>query len=389
VLSHDIERTEHIVVPAVRFRGDGGVSAYAGLATSLANVETVTVTGPSRPKLRGLYVGPQTGSVAQRSVMLLLLSKAAIQLRWITALIRRSILFALCTFSLTFAAIFGTAIAADSATDGHPPTGSDGHIAGWTLVASPVENTLVAGEGVATVSEPGHTPYELYRGIESVPDALKTQGWTHIGDPDSIRGYIFDAYQGPSSGNSKMFLVTTPSGQSFEYVHTLVKGELYNNSFVSVSPDTLWMVAGEWGTMDHLQVYPTPLLNHRVRQGGGALQLAGYIRLDHKINDIQGCDFLTATRLVCASDDDSRTLFKNEKPLLEVDLPHSLRGSSVTGHVIDLGPIPQDSSCSGTFEAEGVDFDARTDMLRVEIIQPGSCILKTTVYEYRPTGQRH
>ena len=85
------------------------------------------------------------------------------------------------------------------------------------MVASSVENTLVAGEGVATVSEPGHSPYELYRGIESVPDAQKTQGWTHIGDPDSIHGYIFDAYQGPSSGNSKMFLVTTPSGQSFEY----------------------------------------------------------------------------------------------------------------------------------------------------------------------------
>ena len=146
------------------------------------------------------------------------------------------------------------------------------------------------------------------------------------------------------------------------------------------------MVAGEWGTMSHLQVYPTPVLNRRVQTGGGPLQLAGYIRLDHKVNDIQGCDFLTAVRLICASDDDSRTLFKNEKPLLEVDLPHSLRGSTVTGHVVDLGPIPQESSCSGTFEAEGVDFDVSTDRLRVEIIQPGSCILKTTVYEYKPTG---
>ena len=50
---------------------------------------------------------------------------------------------------------------------------------------------------------------------------------------------------------------------------------------------------------------------------------------------------------------------------------------------MDLGSIPQESSCSGTFEAEGVDFDASTGILRVEIIQPGSCILRTTVYEYK------
>ena len=308
-----------------------------------------------------------------------------------TRRLRQSIFLVLCICSFILTASFGATPAADAANHGHDPPGSNGQIAGWTVVGSSVENTLVAGEGVATVSEPGHAPYELYRGIQSVPDALKSQGWTHIGDPDSIHGYIFDAYQGPSSGNSKMFLVTTPSGQSFEYVHTLVKGELYNNSFATVSPDAQWMVAGEWGTMGHLQIYPTPVLNHRVRPGGGSLQLAGYIRLDHKINDIQGCDFLTGARLICASDDDSRTLFKNEKPLLEVYLPHSLHGSSVTGHVVDLGSIPQQSSCSGTFEAEGVDFDAATDTLRVEIIQPGSCILKTTVYGYKPIrgGQRH
>ena len=30
-----------------------------------------------------------------------------------------------------------------------------------------------------------------------------------------------------------MFLVTTPAGKTFEYVHTLVQGELYNNSFAT------------------------------------------------------------------------------------------------------------------------------------------------------------
>ena len=114
------------------------------------------------------------------------------------------------------------------------------------------------------------------------------------------------------------------------------------------------MVAGEWGTMSHLQIYPTPSSTTGSAREVDSLQLAGYIRLDHKVNDIQGCDFLTAVRMICASDDDSRTLFKNEKPLLKVDLSHSLHGSSVTGHVVDLGSIPQESSCSGTFEAEGL-----------------------------------
>jgi hypothetical protein len=291
------------------------------------------------------------------------------------------------------AAVFwgaGLGALAPAAAGADPPAvpGSQGGIAGWTEVGSYDENTLFAGEGVATVFEPRQSTYQLYRGIFSVPSNLAAQGWAHIGDPDSLRGYIFDAYQGPSSGSSKMFLVTTPSGDSFEYIHTLVPGELYNNSFATISPDTQWMVAGEWETMSHLQIYPTPVLNHQTPPDGGSLQLAGYIGLDHEVNDIQGCDFVTPVRLICASDDDSRTLFPNEKPLLEIDLPSSLRGISVPGHVVDLGSIPQLSSCSGTFEGEGVDFDASTGILRVEIIQPGACILTTMIYEYQPAGGR-
>jgi hypothetical protein len=277
---------------------------------------------------------------------------------------------------------------AAGAATGDVAAASTSGIAGWTEVASYDENTLGAGEGVATVSTPGHGSEELYRGIQSVPGNLNAQGWSHIGDLDSARGYIFDAYQGPSSGNSKMFLVTTPAGKSFEYIHTLVRGELYNNSFATVSPDAQWMVAGEWRTMSHLQIYPTPLLNHKTSPDGGSLRLAGYIKLDHKVNDIQGCDFVTPRKLICASDDDSETLFPNQKPLLEVTLPGPLRGANVKAHVVDLGPIPQTSTCSGTFEAEGVDFDTSTGTLRAEIIQPGSCILMTTVYEYQLAGKR-
>jgi hypothetical protein len=289
--------------------------------------------------------------------------------------------------SLAVLAALGTAapVSAAERAVGRPVPASQEGIAGWTRVGSYGESTLTAGEGVATVFQPREGSYELYRGIFSVPSNLAAQGWTHIGDPDSLKGYVIDAYQGSSSGGSKMFLVTTPSGLSFQYVHLLVPGELYNNSFAAISPDTQWMVAGEWGTMSHLQIYPTPLLDHRTSSDGGPLALAGYIELDHRVNDIQGCDFVTPVRLICVSDDSSRTLFTNEKPLLEVDLSSSLHGRDVTGHVSDLGSIPEESRCSGTFEAEGVDFDRPAGVLRVEMIQPGSCILTTTVYEYQPS----
>jgi hypothetical protein len=255
-------------------------------------------------------------------------------------------------------------------------------IAHWRLVGSYLEDSVHASEGVATVTRRNHTRYELYRGLLSVPKSLAAHGWSHIGDPDSAGGDIIDAYQGPSTRPSKMFLVTTTSGATVEYVHKLVPHELYNNSFDAIAPDTKWMVAGEWRTMTHLQIYPTPLLNRSTPRRGGSLRLAGYIRLDHKVNDIQGCDFTGPTVLLCVSDDSTHRYFTNSKPLLEVDLRQALNGRNVTGHVIDLGSIPQRSTCTGTFEAEGIDYDVATGILRVEIIQPASCIIHTTIYTY-------
>ncbi len=273
--------------------------------------------------------------------------------------------------------------AAAATTVRHTVPESRSGIAGWREAGSYGERTVVAGEGAATVSRPRRGRYELYRGTLSVPANLAAEGWTHIGDPDSVRGYVFDAYQGSSTRGAKMFLVTTPSGSTLQYVHTLVPGELYNNSFVAISPDAQWMVAGECETISHLQIYPTPVLNRRTAADGGTLRLAGYIQLDHQVNDIQGCDFVTPIRLICASDDSTRSLFANEKPLLEIELPKALTGHDVGGHVVDLGSIPQQSRCSGTFEAEGVDFDRSSGVLRVEMIQPGACALTTTIYEYK------
>jgi hypothetical protein len=258
------------------------------------------------------------------------------------------------------------------------PEASSG-IAGWTGTGSSNQDVLTAGEGVTTVTQSGSTSV-LYRGAASIPASLAVQGWTHIGDPDSADGYIIDAYQNSSSSaTTKMYLLTIPSGSTYQYKHTLVSGELYNNSFDAISPDTQWMVSGDWGTQSRLYVYPTPYFNSETGQTGGTLPLAGDSNLSTPVNDIQGCDFVSATQLICASDDSSESIFANVDPLLEITLPAALNGSTVT----DLGSIPQNSICSGTFEPEGVDYDTTSGTLRVEITQPSYCEVATTVYTYK------
>ncbi len=54
----------------------------------------------------------------------------------------------------------------------------------------------------------------------------------------------------------------------------------------------------------------------------------------------------------------------------------------MTGHVTALRQLPLRSSCSGTFEAEGIDYDRRTGTLRVIVVSPGFCVLTDS----KPTG---
>lgn len=245
---------------------------------------------------------------------------------------------------------------------------------GWTADGSDVVSTLTGGEGIASQADGSL----LYRGAGTIPLDLRIDGWNHVGDPDVADGYTFDNYQGGDDATSKLFTVTTPDGTRYDYTHPLDAGEMLNNSFDAISPDTQWMVAGEWGAETRLQVFPTPLLNHSTPAAGGTLAQAGQITLDHTVNDIQGCDFVSATRLVCASDDAA-------KDVIQVDLPHALDGTPVTGQVSTLFQVPRDSLCDGTFEAEGIDYDTAARLLRVEIIQPGVCEVATSVYTYRPT----
>ncbi|MER6122452.1 hypothetical protein ABT173_07105 [Streptomyces sp. NPDC001795] len=249
----------------------------------------------------------------------------------------------------------------------------------WTETGTAYVDSLGGGQGLASRADGSL----LHRGLASIPLDLRLKGWNHIGDPDIAQGYVFDAYQGPDTATSKMFAVTTPAGKRYEYVHQLDPGEKLNNSFAAVSPDGQWLVSGEWGDQNRLQVFPAPLLNPSTPRQGGALPQAPQITLDKPVRDIQGCDFVNDTRLVCASDDGSRTLFPEDRPLLQVDLPRKLDGRPITGRVTSLFALPQRSVCSGTFEAEGVDYDAARGTLRAEVVQPGVCVLATTVYSYR------
>lgn len=271
-----------------------------------------------------------------------------------------------------------------SATANAATNATANDLTGWTQVSETPEFTPTHNEGVATVNPPGGTPYEYYTGTLSVPVSLAAQDWTHIGDPDSSQGYIFNDYQyGGSNPTSKLFTATTPSGTTYDYTHTLVSGEEYNNSWVAVSPDSQWMLAGEWDTMSHFLVFPTPILNSATSATGGNLNLATYLDLDHQVRDIQGCTFFDATELLCSSDDPDTDLFPTAKQLLEITLPHALDGTEMTGHVTSLGELPLSSICSGTYEVEGDDYDVATGQLRVLIIQPGACEAVTELYTFQ------
>lgn len=241
----------------------------------------------------------------------------------------------------------------------------------WTETGTSYVNSLTGSQGLASRADGSL----LHRGLASVPLSLRVAGWSHVGDPDIARGYTFDAYQGGDTATKKMYAVTAPDGTRTTYEHALDQGELLNNSFASVSPDGQWLVSGEWGTMNRLQVFPAPVLNPSAPASGANLPQAGQISLDRPVEDIQGCDFVTGTRLLCASDDAA-------KEVLQVDLARPLDGKPVTGQVSTAFRIPQRSVCSGSFEAEGIDYDSARGTLRVEIVPPSPCLVTTAVISY-------
>jgi hypothetical protein len=266
--------------------------------------------------------------------------------------------------------LFGAALAIVAAT-----VAGCGHTSAaptWQQVGKSTVNSLTGAEGLASRADDSL----LHRGLGSVPAKLRLQGWSHVGDPDIISGDTFDAYQAAATKKQKLFTVTTSGGTLLEYTHALDPGELFNNSFDTVSPDGQWLVSGEFGEQHRLQVFPAPLLNHSTPVAGGALPQAGQIALNTPVTNIQGCDFVTATELVCSADDAA-------KDVVRLDLPGPLDGKATTAAVTTLFQIPRVSKCTGTFEAEGIDYDVKTKLLHVQIVSPGLCKGVTTILAYR------
>ncbi|MFF4272336.1 hypothetical protein [Streptomyces sp. NPDC001536] len=244
----------------------------------------------------------------------------------------------------------------------------------WTEVGSDRADPLTESQGLTSVEVPAGGA-NRYTGIGTIPASVSSRGWNHVGDPDaSYDGHYIEPYQA-DSGTAKMFRVQAPGGAWSEYVHTLGGGEALNNSWVAVAPAGQWMLAGEYGTMSRLLVFPTPGVNTSTSPSAN-LPRVSTVNLDHAVRDVQGCDFVTATQLLCSSDDPAGTLFGITKPLLQIDLSAAPNGTSdVTGHVTALRQLPLRSGCSGTFEAEGIDYDRRSGTLRVIVVSPGFCVL--------------
>ena len=276
----------------------------------------------------------------------------------------------------TIALVAITAIAVPSAASASAPGPAANTRAGraparWRLKTFFTEPVFVAGEGVA--SYPGGRL--LFRGVGQVPTSVSQLGFDHVGDEDIDRsGDIYDAYEDDHPhATEKLFTITTPNGTVSEYPHRLARGERYNNSFVTVSPDDRWLVSGEWKTERRLLV----LRNPKGRPSGRAIALAGTIALRPSLYDVQGCDFFDAVTLICSTDDAAHAVVKVSlsAPLHRGTNPASDRRLFIPREV---------SSCRGRgFESEGVDYNTHSRRLTLTMNEPGACADTTEVNVYR------
>jgi hypothetical protein len=247
----------------------------------------------------------------------------------------------------------------------------------WTLVETQWKPKRQINQGLATVTDPDGSSRLVFRGDNSVSPDLRARGWDHIGDPDSWGGAIVDAYQRSDPAVAgKLFRVTTTDNQVLDFEHALVStpiAELPNNSFAAISPDGLWLVAGEWFDLDRLLVFPTPTLNSGASQPGQDLKLISVIKLAQPVRNVQGAVFVDDTTLLCSTDDNNpagkpRLWGGIVRPLLQVTLAAPLPDTSRPATVECVGPIPTPAPGIGTPEVEGIDFDRETEDLRIVVV---------------------
>lgn len=261
----------------------------------------------------------------------------------------------LCALAAAFAATLVLATPASAATS-------------WVTIGSDRARAIDESQGL-TVIRRGSTVEYRYTGVGTIPAAVSARGYDHVGDPDSVAGWYVEPYQ-RADQNGKMFRAQSPSGVWTEHFHPLAPGEAYNNSWTALSG--AWMLAGEYGTMDRLLGFPAPGLNPAA---GATLPLAFTVHLDHAVRDVQGCDFHSATVLLCTSDDPAGTLFGITKPLLQIDLSRTPDGAALDGHVTALRQMPLSSACSGTFEVQGIDYQDSDGTLRAIVMSPSVCVV--------------
>ncbi len=199
-------------------------------------------------------------------------------------------------------------------------------------------------------------------------------GLHHVGDEDIDRfGDVYDAYENDQPNpTSKLFTITAPGGRVSEYPHPLARGEEYNNSFVTVSPDDRWLVSGEWNTERRLLL----LSNPKGRPSGTSIPLAGTIALRPSLYHVQGCDFFDALTLICSTDNAVHAVVK-------VSLSRPLHRGTNTATDRQLLIPRKVSKCPGTgFESEGVDYNTHTGRLTLGINEPGKCVGTTDINVY-------
>jgi hypothetical protein len=242
----------------------------------------------------------------------------------------------------------------------------------WVAAGSDRARALDESQGLTVIRRGSSVEYR-YTGVGTIPPAVAARGYDHVGDPDSVAGWYVEPYQ-RADGNGKMYRAQSPGGTWTEYLHALASGEASNNSWDAITPSGSWLRSGEWGTMDRLLGFATPGLNPAAVPGRN-LPLAFTVHLDHPVRDVQGCDFVDATTVLCSSDDADGSLFGITKPLLQVDLARSPDGADLDGHVTALRQLPLTSACSGSFEVEGIDYQPTDGTLRVIVMSPSVCVV--------------